>query len=390
MSAIESTKAEALNILVLGPMRQTDSGIVTVEDRTLGLKDILDDIIEDLEAETARRNVRIVVTGPSDRDHNVIVSGVLDLIENADLVVLDLSGSRASVAYEVGIVHALGLPYILITSDARPPFYFQAADFIGDFHYAAAFDHHQTHLDLRERVLAFLANPARFAGNQLSTHFGLPLVDIAGPSGLAAGYYRNSIRRFIRFNGFMDTAREVIWAGPMHSKDGVETRRTETRPMTISRFIAVRPPGSLRDPVGHARELADALKKRGLKTEFATIRKREDDFADMRDFGAQFLARITPPGAPVQFIEPGIIVEIPTTLYALPFSPRFKKRLDLDRALRSDRAEQLLQQMLASFEDNLDYHIVAEQDAGGRDRFMMIDLVELPDVLERLGVPGGR
>lgn len=47
--------------------------------------------------------------------------GILDLIEQPELVIIDLSRGRPNVTYEAALVHALGLPHVLITEDRRPP-----------------------------------------------------------------------------------------------------------------------------------------------------------------------------------------------------------------------------------------------------------------------------
>jgi hypothetical protein len=325
------------------------------------------------------------VIAPENRTRATIVPGVLDLIESAHLVVIDLTGNRADVTYEAGIVHALGVPCIILTSDAQPPFYFIGADHIGRFHYAQAFDADQvTHRDLHGYIRRFIADPTLFSDNQLTAYFKLPIVDIAGPSGLAAGYYRNSIRRFVRRQGFVASAREVVWPGQLEVKDGVETRRPETRPMTVAHYIAVRPPGNLRQSSGHAGQLAEILRKRGLRTEVAVLRKLSDDYADMRDFVGQFLVRDMPRDQPVEFIQPGIVVEIPTTLYALPFSPRVMKRLGMAPHARTVAEARLFAQMQASFERSLDFLLHKDPEVEDARPFHWTDLAGLPELLDRL------
>lgn len=381
-SSAAAPPAETITVLVLGPMRQVKDGAVTVEDRTAGLKVLLERIREDLEQDAIRANRKLVVTDPADKPSSAIVHGVLDLVESADLVILDLTDSRPSVTYEAGIVHALGLPSIVITSDAEPPFYFRGADYIGEFHYARAYDpdNQVTHRDLRDKIRRFIADSTLFSRNQITDYFELPIVDIAGPSGLAAGYFRNSIRRFLRRQGFVGSEREVVWSGRLEVRDGVEMRRPETRQMTIGQFIAVRPPGSLRHSDGHADQLNATLKALGLRIEFATIRKRAGDFADMRDYGGQFLAYDTPRDEPVEFIQPGVIVEIPTTLYALPFSPRVEKRLRLSPD-DPDAEERLLRHMQASFERTLAFLLHRDREIENRRPFRWANLEELPALL---------
>jgi nucleoside 2-deoxyribosyltransferase len=385
--AAATPQTETITVLVLGPMRQVQGGHIEVEDRTAGLKVLIEKITKDLEPDANTANRKVVMMAPENRTRATIVPGVLDLIENAHLVILDLTGNRANVTYEAGIVHALGVPCIILTSDAQPPFYFIGADYIGHFHYAQVFDPDQvTHRDLHGYLRRFIADPTLFSDNQLTAYFELPIVDIAGPSGLAAGYYRNSIRRFVRRHGFVASTREVVWPGRLEVKDGIETRRPEIRPMTVAHYIAVRPPGNLRQSSGHAGQLADILKGRGLRTEFAALRKLPDDYADMRDFVGQFLVRDTPRDQPVAFIQPGVIVEIPTTLYALPFSPRVAKRLGLAPAARAVAEARLFAQMQASFERNLDFLLHKDPEVEEAGLFRWTDLADLPKLLDELGV----
>lgn len=383
--AAAAAQSETITILVLGPMRQVQGGHIEVEDRAAGLKVVVEHIVRDLEPEARHAGRTVAVIAAENRTGATIVPGVLDLIESAHLVVLDLTGNRADVTYEAGIVHALGVPCIILTSDEQPPFYVIGADHIGHFDYAQALDSNQvTHRDLVGYIRRFIADPTLFSDHQLTAYFELPIVDIAGPSGLAAGYYRNSIRRFVRRRGFVATAREVVWPGRPEVKDGVETRRPETRSMTVAHYIAVRPPGDLRQSSGHAGQLADALKKRGLRTEFATLPRLSDDDADMRDFVGPFLVRDTPRDQPVEFIQPGIIVEIPTTLYALPFLPRVVKRLGMAPPARTVAEARLFAQMQASFERNLDFLLHKDPEVEDARPFHWTDLAELPELLERL------
>lgn len=382
-----AARIETITILVLGPMRQVQGGQIEVEDRTAGLKVLVEHIARDLEPEARQAGRTIAVIAPENRTGATIALGILDLIESAHLVVLDLTGNRAEAAYDAGIVHALGVPCLILSSDAQPPFYVSGADHIGHFHDAQAFDDSQaTHRDLRGYIRRFIADPTLFSANRLTPRLTLPLVDIAGSSGLAAGYYRNSIRRFVRRHGFVASAREVVWPGRLKVKDGVETRRPETRPMTIAHYIAVRPPSNLRQSGEHAGQLADALRKRALRTEFAVLRKLGDDDADMRDFIGQFLVRDTSRDHPVEFIQPGIIVEIPTTLYALPFLPRVVKRLGLASPASTLAEARLFAQMQASFERTLDFLLHEDPEVEDARLFHWTDLADLPELLGRLGV----
>ena len=385
-AAMGDEQAREVTILVLGPMEQRDRGTTTAQARTTAIKNILVQIGADLAKEAEFSGIAVKAVAPEDRRPNVIIPGILGLIEHTDLVVIDMSGGRANVGYEAGIVHALGLPYVILTSDPRPPFYFQGAECICDFHFSDTYDSAQaTHGDLWRRLRRFLSDPDAvndYADNQLTQYYSLPLVDVAGPSGLAAGYYRNGVRRFVRAGGFLDEPCDVTWTASFESKDGVETRHTERRTMTISHLIAVRPHGGLIDAHSvHSKRLDDALADLGFRLQFATIQKREKEFHDMRDFGGQFLARVGKRGEPVDFVNPAIVVDTPTTLYALQFSPRVRKLYGSAGSAREERRKRLLDQMQAAFDRNLDYQLQQEMDQALNNRFRLIDLEDLPATL---------
>jgi hypothetical protein len=373
-------------------MEQRKGGARTAESRTAAIKELLKQIGADLAKEPGLGRLTVTPISPEDRRPHVIIPAILGLIERTDLVVIDMSGGRANVGYEAGIVHALGLPYVIVTSDPQPPFYFQGAECICDFHFSRKYARRQaTHKDLRRSLLRFLTEQDAindFADNQLTRHFELPLVDIAGPSGLAAGYYRNGVRRFLRPGGFIGAPCDVTWATSVETKGGVEVRRTARRRIEIGHLIAIRPYGGLTHSYfDHDKRLKEALAKLEFRLQFATIQKREKEFEDLRDFGGQFLAYLDKPGAAIRFIEPAIVVDTPTTLYALPFSPRIRKLNRLSGPPLKQRRKHLLDQMQASFSRNLDFQLEQEMDQAHIDRFRLIDLADLKATLKEFGAP---
>jgi hypothetical protein len=386
---------EPITILVLGPMERRRNGRVTAASRTVGIQRIVEGIVKELGTLPELRHQPFEVVAPENRMANVIVHGILDLVEEAELVVIDMTGESANVAYEAGIVHALGLPHIVLTSGPRPPFYFQGAEHIARFRFKNRYDPRlATHADLRRHIRRFALDQSgggtAYTDNQLTRYFGLPLVDVAGPSGLAAGYYRNSVNRFVRNNGFLEAPCTVVWSTSTETRDGVETKRTATHSIDIGRYVTIRPPGGLsRNHGEHTGDLRAMLEKLGYKLVFASILKRKDESQDLRDFGGQFLSPIdAPAGRP--FVEPAILIDMPTTLYALQLSPRIRR---LQRRGRhgeialSTRGRRLLDQMQRSFDRNLGFHLRDAEGFGLANRFHHIDLAELPDVLLKAGVP---
>lgn len=382
---------EPIHILILGPMALRNNA-VAVEPRTRDLKALVEDITRRIRADATLQLPDFVVRSPEDRLASVIVPGVMGLIEEAELVIADLSGESANVAYEIGLVHALGIPHVLITDRAQPPFYFLMHDHIAGFSVATTYDATRAgHANLRQKILDFASKPGVAAGlsdNQIAQYYHLPIVDISGPSGLAAGYYINAIRRFVRPNGFFDAPCTIFWK---ISRDPAEAPLE--RQLRVEHFIAVRPPDLATRTYGQdSQALNEALRQLGLGLRFATIQKRPDELLDIRDYGGQFLVRDQGTG---DFVEPCIIVEVPTTLYALPYVPRIRKIGEVQAGVLHnirtvvEQKRRRLDDMLQRFEVNLRYQI--EQDRGGvaDTRVQMIDLPQVEATLRALpGVLG--
>src|SRR5262245_7597390 len=375
------------DILVLGPMALKQRGMVASEPRTRDLKRLVESIVADIRSERGADGLSFRVVAPDDRTANVIVPGILDLIEQAELVIIDLSRGRPNVTYEAALVHALGLPHVLITEDRRPPFYFQPVEHIAEFRMESGYRPQlPSHAALRRKILEAATKPgaaADFARNQITEYFDVPIVDIAGPSGLAAGYYANSVRRFVRPGGFFHKPRRIV--PPPRAAGGDAPAERTTR---IEHYVAVSPPGGLtRSQSEDAMELERALASWGLRLHFATIQRLPDDDEDMRDFGASLLGRSG------ELVEPAVVLEIPSTLYALQYAPRMRrleKRMHdgISRQVLDALRERHLKAMLESFAKNMSFQIDHDKRKGDPDRFHMVTLNELGDALRAIGVTG--
>ena len=307
---------EPITIVVLGPMARVDGDVVKAASRTRKLGRLIGRIIADIQKDPGYQGPRLEVEVPEDKPSSVIVPGVLELIESAELVVIDVTGGRPNVAYEAGIVHALGLPHLFVTSASEPPFYFRGQTVIAGFACTTRFDpdRHASHATLRTAIRTFASDEheaPRLADNQLTRFFELPLVDISGPSGLGAAYYKNSVRRFVRMGGYVDVPRIVTWVIP-----GTDDDRDRTE-MTMRALVGVRPDDLLlEDGDPRSDRMLAVLADLGLTLLDGTIHRRDNDPDDIRDFGCSLLARATGE-APPKPIAPGVVVERPSILQAL-------------------------------------------------------------------------
>ena len=289
-----NSESNSVDILVLGPMVQTtEQGELVAPSRTEAVKKVIEGIVGEITA--GDPTLKVNVAAPEDADTPLIVPGVLNAIEKADLVVIDLTGDKPNVAYEAGIVHALGLPHLFVTGDPKPPFYFRPVQHIANLKAQDGYRREdKIHQRLRDRIRDFVApgtviQAMNFTDNELTQYYGLPIVDVAGPSGLAAGYFRNAVRRFVRKGGFLNVPCDVSYRtrslGPGSAEASITTK------LTIGHMIAIRPSGELaRTHNADVGALARELEKLGLRTKDVTIPKRDGDYEDMRNFGGQLLA----------------------------------------------------------------------------------------------------
>ena len=235
------------------------------------------------------------VVTPESPNEPAIVELVMSEIEQADLVVLDLTGSRPSVAYEAGIIHALGIPHIFVTEDEETSFYFSSVRVIRGLQIHADFnpaDPSPSQGELFGRLKTFLGGAdarSAMAGNILTAHFdGLPIVDLAGPAGMAASYYTNAVKRFIRPDGFAGRQCKFMFKEERPARFGSKTV-TSTRSVaaTVTALIAVEPPAQLsQNFFEDDRTLKAALRELGVELERATI--AGDHPLDKRDYGGWF------------------------------------------------------------------------------------------------------
>lgn len=373
-------------ILVLGPMSPADGGGPEESPRTKILAALLRSII-------SRQSVSVSpvqISFPDENTFSDIIPGILTMIESSDLVVLDLTGNSAGTMYELGLIHALGLPYILVTSDAVRPFYVRASQCITRLDLTRDYDAlRQGQSALATRVGQFLnallgppggTRLEDFATNAVSAYFdGLPIVDISAPAGLAAGYWRNAVRRFVGYAGYFDP--------PVRTIALKSSSRTIEQPLKIAHFVAVKPASGLN---AHADDdiatLEATLKNGGYSLASGAIRKANPQ--DMRDFGVKLLCRMSNNDFDDP-INPGIVIDLPTTLYALQHSPRIERieragsgRLDdcHVQRLRSWRYEQMIER----FETLMRYHIRNAENKGHINQVHFVDVANLLELVSRL------
>jgi nucleoside 2-deoxyribosyltransferase len=378
----------AYNLLVLGPMQHRVGDRIIRTSNTRRLGEILGQMSQALSA--GELNPFRVVT-PETPNESAIIELILSEIEQADLVVLDLTGNRPSVAYEAGIIHALGIPHIFVTEDEETSFYFSSVRAVRGLQIQADFDPANpspSQSELFGRLKTFLSSAdarSAMAGNILTSHFeGLPIADLAGPAGMAASYYTNAVKRFIRPNGFAGRRCTLLFNEGRKSRfSGKIETVARTVSVTVNALIAVEPPAQLcRSYSEDDRQLKAALKEMGIELVRAAI--VGDDPLDKRDIAGWFDRRGIERDSTV-------CVEIPSIVYPLIESPRvlrFRKRRNRyegeQTQVMQEAEERILEKMLASFRRNLLYHMSMEREAN-TNGFYYVVLNDLSSTLKKAG-----
>ncbi len=211
---------------------------------------------------------KIRVLAPEGDDRTNIVHSVLNHVEGSDLIIIDVSDESPSVIYELGAVNALGKPYILVTGESLP-FYLLQSRSIMNFSFKDEYDPGDlTHVELRNRLLSNYTSEdgVGFSESVFSSYFqGLPIVNIAGPAGIATGYHVNTLNRFGRQGaGFLQKVVKAV-----EDDGGQEPVVREGR---LSALVVVIPDIVKTDNYGKARvDLEDAMAEKGLPLMSASI-----------------------------------------------------------------------------------------------------------------------
>lgn len=346
-----------LDVLILGPM---GAGVATEHQNCVRLKVAIEQLLGEPDF-TARLRAcgyqRFSVTAPEHLQGNRIANEVFRELDRADLVVLDLSsrpGTHApspNVMYELALVHALGLPFMLIssTTDASP--FYVAHDRVRQADYQ---DTAATVAELHGPFAAYLdpKNRQNFADNAVSGYYdGAAIIDISAAAGLAAGYYDNFVHRVLREgNGYL-------------ARSGGQYKR----------LITVLPADLDSTAAQQTEDVAALAQSLGLQLASTELKLAESDIR----------------GLAIQHIGP-VLIDVPSTVYALRRSPRLLKHLQESRDGfeddLGDAEKKTHQRLLRQFRQTLLDHLRRDRALTPiRDKaFECIALADLPERLRQL------
>lgn len=347
-----------LNIFVLGPMPSPKS----VDSSCRAIKNALVALLKQSSFSKMLKKTRtsgFTVRVPEELDSADIVTGVFSEIDAADLIVLNITpkdqaaGSFSpNVFYELGFLHALGIPYLLVRLEGTPaPFYVSGSR----IHTVADFGIESLKSAFREPLRKFLIDASTdLSVNPITDFYGLPVVDISAALGVASGYYENFVRRGLLENGFI-------------GRNGEEFRH----------LIVCRPS----DIVDRNFEQDFLALKKLVQRKFRVELKRKvfpmiENF-DKRDFSGHFVN--------------DVMIDIPTAAYTLKRSPRLRaleRRTLREGKLKPTPAStrlmrQASEKLLDQFESCVEFYAAAE--IGLRKSALTFSSLDgLPDMLREL------
>jgi hypothetical protein len=346
-----------LDVLILGPM---GAGVATSEQNCVRLKAAVEALLgraEFTERLRACGYQRFSVTAPEHLQGNRIANEVFRELDKADLVLLDLSsrpGTTApspNVMYELALVHALGLPFMLISSTTDPAPFYVAHDRVRQ---AAYEDLESTTAELHGPFAAYLdpKNRQNFADNAISGYYdGAAIIDISAAAGLAAGYYDNFVHRVLREgNGYL-------------ARSGGQYKR----------LITVLPADLDSTAAQQIEDVAALAQSLGLQLESTELKLAESDIR----------------GLAIKHIGP-VLIDVPSTVYALRRSPRLLKHLQESRDDLDDgpggAEKKTHQRLLRQFRQSLLDHLRRDRALTPiRDKaFECISVADLPERLRQL------
>ena len=311
-----------LDVLVLGPMNEDEA----VADSCLPVQKAVQQLLqepafEDLLSRNsiAKEDRRVHV--PEKIGGQDIIQSVLARLDVADLVIFNLTPKKdkeeasANVFYELGLVHALGIPAIfIIQGDAgKVPFYAREIR----LNRVANFETETLTNALRSVLFDFLSGhdpENNYLNDRVSQFYGLPIVDISAAVGLATGYYYNFISRLI-----------------------TEGRFLGLYPQLIRQVLIVRPTS-----VSSTYQADLEALKKSLQTQGHSLTTEKLSAPDGDTLGPLWFDHVQ-----------GIVIDIPRTVYPLQRSPRILAFHQHHQNFKSATAERVYTQRLSQFGDQL-------------------------------------
>jgi len=300
-----------------------------------------------------------IISFPEEWQENHIEDGVFAKLDTADLIVVNLTPKQGkndpspNVFYELGLIHALGIPYLLLIEEGYTvPFYMRNTR----VYRTKDFSVKTLKNVLSAPVYNFIIdiNTKEFTQNIISRFYhGLPVIDISAAVGLATGYYMNFVRRVLKNDGFISFY-----------------------PDKIKCLVVVRPFDVFNTYQQDHENLANLLEKNNL----ALQQEKLASIATDKEGGIWF-----------DHID-GIVIDIPRTIYPLRKSPRLlslRERLDHgrqrgDKTIKESIIRQAADKLLDKIEDIIHYHADKDEEVIRTNLLYFTTIEEAPALIKKI------
>lgn len=312
---------DLFSVFIIGPMGKK----VTDPSHTMALKEAVEKILPDLGL--IREKFRVKT--PDELRGTGIVNSVFHEMDMADLAIADISYRSPNVFYEIAFFNALGTPMIIFDleknegEDQDIPFYWNQSriEFVRRFDLAELAPRLKASMQqLMDDKVAIDLNT-----NPISQFYDFPMVDISAATGIAVGYFDNFVKNVIAER-----------TGAIAASGGKLRELIIIRPESLNSFND------------------DEYR---LNQAYPDFEKGSYD-APISRRGAVYLNHVTG----------NMALDLPTALYTLNYSPRYKKlssRLTKFPNYRSEDGDILLnrlgQRMIDAFFQTLKYLILEER-----------------------------
>lgn len=250
--------------------------------------------------EDGQEDIIEVITPFQQRSPDPIPHKVFDAIDDCDLVIADLTGSRPAVVYELALAHALGIPTYLVSASEDEMFYLGEIEHLKvDFASPPAVD----------QVLApcvdwWLSNRNTLepGTNPYTTFYkGFPLTDISAAVALAFGYCGNFVIPALNEDARIHVVGE-----------------TESQVFEIRGVIVIDP----EDLTNTWRSVSQQVESQLLQANFDKLLRGDQE--------AVYLTTMSGKRTPF-YIVSGWVIDIPRTIFTLMESPRINRLEDAVR-----------------------------------------------------------
>lgn len=306
-----------------------------------------------------------VITPFDQYSPEAIPTRVFDAIDDCDLIIADLSGSRASVVYELAFAHALGIPTYLISENQAEIFYLKS------------YDHNYIDFSNQSAVQQALSKYLKWwlvhrtekqdGDNPFTTFYdGVSLTDVSASLALAQGYFANFVVPALQIR-----TRIVVESG----RRGI-LRRRQVRRFPISGLVIV-DPGHLDAPWPQVSKDAEERLEKRFPGRVAKG-NGENVYLETESSGRRI---------PFYILDNQWIIDIPRTIFSLAKSPRMRRIGTRSQGVERSRSMStvLVRRFFSGVARDLRLSAVGDNNlgisGGATPPYTVVELSKLTDVL---------